>query len=171
LLLCLTHFWWLTLTHLQSNHLPSSYCLLLCLTHFWWLTLAHLQSTHLPNCVLRTYLCHPFLMVDICTFAVHSSAKLCTAHLLVPPISDGWHLHIRSPLICQIVYCALVSPISDGWHLHISSYFSSDSHFVMCWYRGCAHCRWGKAAEHRLQLLLFPRSKWSVGFSKVLCLL
>jgi hypothetical protein len=46
--------------------------LLFYLTHFCRLKLAHLQSDHLPNCVPHTYLCHPLLMVDICTSTVIS---------------------------------------------------------------------------------------------------
>jgi hypothetical protein len=134
-------------TNTHFTHLPSRYILLVSLTHVM-LSLAHL------------HICSPIM------------CPVATSYFSALPTSDGWNLHIHSPLICRIATsCLFVSPISDGWCLHISSYFSSDSQFVMCWYRECAHCRWGKGAEHRLQLPLFPRSRSSVGFSKVLCLL
>ena len=84
----------------------------------------------------------------------------CLTHFWLLKLAHSQSIHL--PDATSYLF---VSAISDGWRLHISSYFSSDSQFVMCWYRGCAHCKWGKGAEHRLQLPLFPRSKSSARFN------
>ena len=115
LLVCLTHFWRLTLAHLQSNHLPSSYCLLFCLTQFWWLKLAHLQSNHLPSSYCLLFCLTHFWWLKLAHLqSNHLPSSYCLRFSILPT-SVGWNLHVCNPIICQIVYLILTCVTHFWW--------------------------------------------------------